>query len=45
MSVHEEFDCLYHLSQQFFLVGNDFKITSVSAGIRIKDLSSCATLC
>ena len=27
-----------------FLQGSDFKITSISAGMRIQDLSSCNTL-
>ena len=26
-------------------MGSDFKITSISAGVRIQALSSCATLC
>ena len=42
LPVHEEL--LIPSGPAAFLEGSDFKITSISAGVRIKDLSSCNTL-
>ena len=45
MKVQSPIRLLIPSGQAALLMGSDFKITSISAGERIKDLSACATLC